>query len=171
MLKHASIFEYTHSPLVWRLRSFEAWGLAAHYLNCYLSPNILSKQKLSFDVCNIGASIQCYIEPCYILSYVRIDLKGTKQRLTCLTSIIYRFEMQQKIREQLVPEQWFQIIILSLKPCSRFFSVKRVSAYLVGVIDHYKVKVVLQCFQEIFHSVTISCAPKRLRWSHLNSSG
>ena len=173
MLKHASMFEYAPSPLGCSLRIFEAWGLAVHYLNCYLSPKILFKQELSFDVCDIRASIQCNIESCYILSHVRSDLMGINQCLTSLTGIVCRFEMQQKIGAQLMPEQWFQIIILGLKPGSSFFCQEGfcISGLLVGVIDLHKVKVVLQRCQEVFHRVTISCAPKRLRWSHLNSLG
>ena len=121
MVKHASMVEYTSSPFKWSLRTFEAWGLAVHYLNYYLSPKILFKQELSFDVCNSRASIQCIIESSYILSHVRSDLMGMNQCLTSLMGIVCRFEMQQKIGVQLMPEQWFQSIILSLKPGSSFF--------------------------------------------------
>ena len=96
---------------------------------------------------------------------------GKNQCLISLMGVIYRFEMQQKIGAQLMREQRFQIIILCLKPGFSFFCQEGfcISGLLVKISDLHKVKLVLQRCQEVFHRVTISCAPKRLRWSHLNS--
>ena len=49
---------------------------------------------------------------------------GTNQCLMRLTCIIDWFKVQQKIRAQMMPEQGFQIIVLSLKPCYSFFNLK-----------------------------------------------
>ena len=76
MLKHASMFEYSPSPLGCSLRIFEAWGSAIHCLKYYLSQKFLFKQEFSFDVCDIRALIQCNFEPFYILIHIRIDLMG-----------------------------------------------------------------------------------------------
>ena len=38
MLQYASIFEYTPTTLYYSLKVFQAYGLAAHYLNCYFQP-------------------------------------------------------------------------------------------------------------------------------------
>ena len=66
--------------------------------------------------------------------------------------IVCRFEMQQKIGVQLMPEQWFQIIVLGLKPGSSFFCQEGfcISGFLVGFIDLHKVKVVLQAARKFF---------------------
>ena len=74
MLKHIIMFEYASSPLGCSLIIFEAWKLAVHYLNFYLSPKILFEQEFSFDVYDFGASIQCTIELCNIVGHIRINL-------------------------------------------------------------------------------------------------
>ena len=98
MLKYACIFEYTLIPLGFSLRIFETWELAVHYLNYNLSPKILFEQEFIFDICDIEALIQCNIELCNILGYIRIVLMAMKQDLTNLMGTVYRFELQKKIR-------------------------------------------------------------------------
>ena len=92
IFKYISIFEYTSSLLGYSIRIFEALGLAVHCLNCHFSSKIFFKQKLSFNVCDIGASVQHNVESYNMLGHIRIDPTGKNRCLTSLICIISRFE-------------------------------------------------------------------------------
>ena len=94
MLKYTSMFENASSPLSHHLRIFYTKGLVVHYLKCYLNPRILIEQKISLNVYDARAIIQCNMVSYYVLHHTRGNLKDKNQYLTSLTGITSQFEVQ-----------------------------------------------------------------------------